>query len=114
MSDQVFSIQVPVGIENQLSGLPKEYNLTQNYPNPFNPSTTISFDLPVNSYIKLNILSSIGEQIVKLADGEYAAGTHQVIFNANNLSSGLYIYRIQIVGENSNVWNDSKKMIFMK
>ena len=90
------------------------YFLYQNFPNPFNPTTTISFDLPVNSYVKLKILNSIGEQVTKLADGEYAAGTHQVNFNARNLSSGLYIYRIQAVGEDGNVWIDNKKMILMK
>jgi len=91
-----------------------EYSLHQNFPNPFNPSTTISFDLPVNSNVILTILSSIGEQVTKLADGGYVAGTHQVIFNASNLSSGLYIYRIQAVGEDGNVWVDNKKMVLMK
>jgi len=91
-----------------------EYSLHQNFPNPFNPSTTISFDLPVNSNVILTILNSIGEQTTKLADGEYTAGAHQINFNASNLSSGLYIYRIQAVGEDGNVWIDNKKMILMK
>ncbi|RKY97824.1 MAG: hypothetical protein DRQ13_04200 [Ignavibacteriae bacterium] len=91
-----------------------EYSLHQNFPNPFNPSTTVSFDLPVNSNVILTILNSIGEQVTKLADGECTAGTHQVIFNASNLSSGLYIYRIQAVGEDGNVWMDNKKMILIK
>jgi len=82
--------------------------------NPFNPLTTISFDLPKESYVNLKILNSIGEQVNMLADGDYAAGTHQVVFNASNLSSGLYIYRIQIVGDDGNVWIDNKKMILMK
>jgi len=114
VSDQVFSIQVPVSVANQLSNIPKEYKLTQNYPNPFNPSTTISFDLPVNSNIVLKVFNLLGEQVAKLADGEYLAGSHQVIFDASNLSSGLYIYRIQAKGDDGNVYIDNKKMIVMK
>jgi photosystem II stability/assembly factor-like uncharacterized protein len=93
---------------------PIEYFLNQNYPNPFNPLTTISFDLQKNSNINLKILNSIGEQVNTVADGEYEAGTYHVIFNADNLSSGLYIYRIQAVGDDGQVWTESKKMILMK
>ncbi|NNG26024.1 MAG: hypothetical protein HKM87_00745 [Ignavibacteriaceae bacterium] len=49
-----------------------------------------------------------------LVDGEYGVGTHQVVFNADNLSSGLYIYRIQVVGDDGHVWVENKKMILMK
>ncbi len=90
------------------------YFLYQNYPNPFNPSTTITFELPRESYVILNILNSIGEQISTIANGEYSAGTHKIIFNASNLSSGLYIYRIKTVGNDGNVWIDNKKMILLK
>ncbi|MCW8805517.1 MAG: T9SS type A sorting domain-containing protein [Ignavibacteriaceae bacterium] len=72
----------------------KSFELSQNYPNPFNPSTTISFQLPEESFISLKVYDAIGTEVETIAEGEYPAGVHEVIFNADNLSSGLYLYRI--------------------
>ena len=72
----------------------KNFELSQNYPNPFNPSTTISFQLPEASFISLKVYDAIGTEIETIAEGEYPAGVHEIIFNADNLSSGLYLYRI--------------------
>ncbi len=72
----------------------KSFTLSQNYPNPFNPSTTISFQLPDESFISLKVYDAIGTEVETIAEGKYPAGVHEVIFNADNLSSGLYLYRI--------------------
>lgn len=72
----------------------KTFELSQNYPNPFNPSTTISFQLPEASFISLKVFDALGAEIQTIAEGKYPAGVHEVIFDAEKLSSGLYMYRI--------------------
>ena len=89
--------------------VPNQYELSQNYPNPFNPSTTIRFSLPQASQIKINIYNMIGEQVATIADGMYEAGYHKVTFNASNLPSGAYIYRIE-----SSDFVQVKKMILLR
>jgi glucuronoarabinoxylan endo-1,4-beta-xylanase len=78
--------------------LPTEVMLSQNYPNPFNPSTTIRFALPVPTEVRLDVFDLLGRQIVTLVNGAMPAGNHQVILNGANLSSGVYVYRIQAGG----------------
>ena len=72
----------------------KSFSLSQNYPNPFNPSTTISFQLPEASYIALKVYDAIGTEIETIAEGNFPAGVHEVIFDASKLSSGIYLYRL--------------------
>jgi len=72
----------------------KDFELSQNYPNPFNPSTTISFQLPEESFITLKVYDAIGTEVETIAEGKYPAGVHEVVFNVDKLSSGLYLYRI--------------------
>ncbi|MCW8804519.1 MAG: T9SS type A sorting domain-containing protein [Ignavibacteriaceae bacterium] len=72
----------------------KSFELSQNYPNPFNPSTTISFQLPEASFISLKVYDAIGTEVETIAEGKYPAGVHEVNFNSEKLSSGLYLYRI--------------------
>jgi hypothetical protein len=72
----------------------KSFELSQNYPNPFNPSTTISFQLPEASFISLKVFDALGTEVETIAEGKYPAGVHEVVFDAEKLSSGLYLYRI--------------------
>ena len=74
--------------------IPQTFEVWQNYPNPFNPSTNISFSVPKASDISLKVYNLIGQEVASLVDGKVAAGTHTFTFNAENLSSGLYFYRI--------------------
>lgn len=89
--------------------VPTQYDLSQNYPNPFNPSTTIQYSLPKQTQLKINIYNMLGELVETLAAGTYEAGYHKVTFNASNLPSGTYIYRM----ESSN-FIQVKKMLLIK
>jgi hypothetical protein len=90
--------------------LPKEYSLNQNYPNPFNPTTNIRFGLPEASVVKLGIYNILGEEIATLVNNvELAAGYHTYNFDGNNLTSGLYIYRIE-----AGKFVEVKKMMLIK
>ena len=75
-------------------GHPSDFNLSQNYPNPFNPSTTIRYGLANNSLVTLAVFNTLGQEVALLVSGEIKAGDHEVVFDASNLSSGVYIYRI--------------------
>lgn len=95
--------------EGNFGDSPKSYHLTQNYPNPFNPSTTIEYDLPKASNVSIEVYNTSGQKITTLLNKKMAAGNHEVEFNAANLSSGVYFYRIQ-AGE----FHDVKKMILLR
>ncbi|MBI9070033.1 MAG: discoidin domain-containing protein [Melioribacteraceae bacterium] len=89
--------------------LPSEYSLEQNYPNPFNPTTTISFSIPVNSKVELDVFNILGEKITTLVNDVLSAGKHKIEFNANNLSSGIYIYALK-----ANNFSKVKKLTLIK
>ncbi len=91
------------------SGAPVEFTLSQNYPNPFNPSTNIDFALPKTGYVNLTIFNTLGQKVATLVDGERIAGKYTVRFDASNLSTGWYIYRLQT---ESNVM--ARKMLLIK
>jgi len=93
------------------------FTLNQNYPNPFNPSTTIRYQLPVNSKVKLKIYNIHSEEVVVLVNSEQNAGYYQIIWKPNqNITSGVYFYRIEAIpldGE-AKSFVDTKKLIFIK
>ena len=68
--------------------------LYQNYPNPFNSMTAIQFSVPRRTNLNLTIYNLLGQAVSHLVEGEVVAGTHEVIFDANSLPSGVYIYRL--------------------
>jgi hypothetical protein len=73
---------------------PQTFELRQNYPNPFNPTTIISYELPANDMVRLEIYDILGRKIETLLSERQNAGNHSVPFNASNLSSGVYFYRL--------------------
>ncbi len=77
------------------AGLPKAFALEQNYPNPFNPSTMISYQLPASSNVSLKVFDMLGKEVATLVNARQEAGAYTVNFNANQLSSGVYFYRLQ-------------------
>jgi len=94
---------------NHFVEVPNSFELFQNYPNPFNPQTTISFSLRKNGYVRLDVFNSLGQKVITLINEIVTAGIHQRIFNASELSSGMYYYRIDTEG-----FSQTKKMILIK
>lgn len=87
---------MPVSNEEIISENPTGFALNQNYPNPFNPSTVISYELPVSSEVQLRVFDMLGREVATLIDHKLQlAGTHTVNFDAGNLSSGTYLYRLE-------------------
>ncbi|MCB1060791.1 MAG: T9SS type A sorting domain-containing protein [Calditrichaeota bacterium] len=91
------------------SVLPTQYALMQNYPNPFNPSTQITFSLPEASDVSLVVFDALGRQVATIANASLGAGLHTMIFDASNLSAGLYFYQLK-AGDYSAV----RKMMLIK
>jgi len=102
----------PLSIDE--TSLPTEYAIHQNYPNPFNPITTLRYDLPENSLVKITVYDMLGREVKTLINQTQDAGYRSVIWNATNdygkpVSAGIYIYQIQ-AGE----YNSTKKMVLLK
>lgn len=93
---------------------PKEFILNQNYPNPFNPATKISFSLAVESKVALKIFDVLGQEVLTLVNNNFTAGSHEVEFDASNLNSGVYFYRIEADGVDGQKFSSVKKMILSK
>jgi hypothetical protein len=100
-------------IEVEVLGV-KEFALGQNYPNPFNPSTTINFSLAVDSKVSLKIFDVLGQEVATLINGQMAAGSQKVSFDASSLNSGVYFYRIDASGVDGQKFSSVKKMILTK
>ncbi|MFQ3598505.1 MAG: T9SS type A sorting domain-containing protein [Chloroherpetonaceae bacterium] len=92
-----------------LAGELTSYKLAQNYPNPFNPSTTISYQLPVTSDVKLEIFDILGKKVATLVNGRQAAGAYTYTWNASTSASGIYFYRLQ-----AGNFVETKKMMLVK
>ncbi len=108
---------VPVGVEKDpVTQIPSKYELSQNYPNPFNPSTTIQFALPKAGVVSLKVYNILGEEVATLINREMNAGFQSVNFDASQLSSGLYLYRISAGTSTSSATEfvDVKKMLLLK
>jgi len=87
---------IPAGTGvSEKSGAPKFFGLAQNYPNPFNPSTTVAYSLKNTGKVRLSVFDIMGKEVAVLVDGTQAAGSHQIQFNAINLTTGLYFYKLQ-------------------
>jgi hypothetical protein len=75
--------------------VPREYDLAQNFPNPFNPSTVIQYAIPFKSHVLLTVHNLLGQVVSTLVNGEQEAGFHEIKFEALNLASGVYLYRLE-------------------
>jgi hypothetical protein len=103
---------IPVTITNldtEKNQIPQNIKLYQNYPNPFNPITTIEFDLPNNSDVTLNIFNVLGEKVETLVSDRLTAGSYSYHFNASNLASGIYLYRLE-----ASEFIEIRKMVLMR
>ena len=86
-----------------------EYYLTQNYPNPFNPTTKINFNLPVAGNVKLTVYNLLGQEIKTLVNGYNESGVYNYTFDAKELNSGIYIYKLE-----SGNYSQTRKMTLVK
>ena len=91
------------------NNIPKVYKLWQNYPNPFNPMTTITYELPELSNVKVNIYDVLGRTVRNLVNGKQKAGRYSVTWDAASNSSGIYFYKIE-----TESFSETKKMILVK
>ena len=88
---------------------PSEFTLSQNYPNPFNPTTSISYQLPVNSFVSLKVYDVLGNEVSTLVNEQKAAGEYSAVFNASALGSGVYFYVLK-----AGNFLQSRKMMLVK
>lgn len=95
--------------ENNISNIPKDFNLSQNYPNPFNPTTNIKFDIPKSGNVILKVYNELGKEVNTLVNSFRTAGTYEINFEASALSSGIYFYTL-----NSDGLTATKKMLLVK
>ncbi len=95
--------------ENGIGELPVEVRLEQNYPNPFNPATEISFSVPEPMHVRLEVFDVTGRHIETLIDRQMSRGEHTTRFNAENLSSGIYLYRLEAGNQSF-----TRRMMFVK
>lgn len=104
-------IQIPANGVSDVNGngLPKEYSLMQNFPNPFNPSTIIRFSIPERAFVSLRVYNVLGEVVANLLNENLDQGTYNINFNASNLTSGVYFYRIE-----ANNFSQANKMLLVK
>jgi hypothetical protein len=95
--------------DDPLLSMPGQFGLKQNYPNPFNPLTKIKFNIPKSEEVKIEIFNTLGQRIDILVNQFMKAGYHEVEFNAQNLSSGIYLYRIE-----AGKFQDTNKMVLLR
>ncbi|MBN2089441.1 T9SS type A sorting domain-containing protein [candidate division KSB1 bacterium] len=109
----VVKVSVTTGLADN-SIVPDEFNLAQNYPNPFNPMTRIDFSIAMSGNVNISVYNTLGQKIVTLIDRQMDAGRFTVNFSGNDLSTGEYIYRIEVKGDEGVLYQQIRKMILMK
>ena len=97
------------GVENEFNGTIDSYKLFDAFPNPFNPSTIISYQIPENDFVTLKVYDAIGNEVATLVNENKQSGIYKVTFDADNLPSGVYFYRLQAVS-----FVETKKMLLLK
>lgn len=107
--DAIINFITDVQEGNNNRARPNKYGLQQNYPNPFNPMTKISYSIANQSKITLKVYDTLGNELQTLVKGEQYPGNYEVSFNASNLSSGIYFYRLT-----TESWVEIKKMVVAK
>ena len=110
IDDSIFVKNQATNVDDQGSLLsPNNYNLAQNYPNPFNPVTTIKYSIPETGNVSLKVYDILGNEVAALVNEEKTQGVYSVTFDATNLSSGVYFYKLQ-----SGSYVETKKMLLLK
>jgi hypothetical protein len=111
---RLFSTGTSLAVD-EVAEVPKAYGLSQNYPNPFNPSTKISYDVPKTSQVKIVIYDVLGRVVATLVDGVQAASKYTVDWNASNVATGVYFYRMTAKSvDGSGDFTSVRKLLLMK
>jgi hypothetical protein len=105
--DGTFSYSNEVKVD--VAASPIQFELAQNYPNPFNPSTTVKFSIPQSSNVILKVFNALGQEVATLVDQNMEAGSHTINFDASQLKSGIYFYRLE-----AGTFNEVRKMTLIK
>ncbi len=90
-------------------GLPRGFRLDQNYPNPFNPMTTLQFAIPQRAHVTLRVFDLLGREVSTLVDKALGPGAYKVVFDAEDLPSGVYLYRLT-----AGAFTETKAMTLLK
>lgn len=107
--------EMVTSVKQSSTQMPERYSLSQNYPNPFNPSTTLRFSIPEQSTVRFSIFNTLGQTISEMVNEVKDAGSYEQSFNASQLSSGIYFYRIEATSvNNSKTFVETKKMMLMR
>ncbi len=109
--DRIVAVNILTDVDDEAEKISR-FDLSQNFPNPFNPSTKIKYSIPENSNVKLIVFNSLGEKVATIVNKYQTAGKHEANFNAENLSSGVYFYRLSVIGKEQRY--STKKMIILK
>jgi len=123
-SVETFVVKIDLGdltsVQENHAGMPAVFNLEQNYPNPFNPSTTIRFALPEAGSVTLQVYTLTGQLVRQLANGKYANGRHEVVWDGRDhrgvaMASGIYFYRLEVHKQNGDApFTETHKMVLVK
>ncbi|MBA4407608.1 hypothetical protein C0389_10065 [bacterium] len=97
------------GVEEEKNNLPTNFALEQNYPNPFNPTTTIKYSILRQSVVSISVYDLLGREVSVLVNEEKPAGNYSIKFNGSNLTSGVYLYRMQ-----AGSFVETKKLVMIK
>ncbi|MCP4580393.1 MAG: T9SS type A sorting domain-containing protein [candidate division Zixibacteria bacterium] len=108
-SNKDYGSNVDITEIDEISNIPDKFALMQNYPNPFNQSTTIRYDLPKAGDVTIDIYDILGRKVETLINGNQPAGHHQVTWNARDMATGMYFYKL-----NADNFSETKKMIMLK
>ena len=111
------SVGSTVSVQEIAGEMPRSFVLSQNYPNPFNPETTIEYSLPTSADVSLIVYNLLGEEIARLIYERKPAGSHTIEWDASNVASGIYLYRLQ--ASPTSVWQagdfvQTRKMLLLK
>ncbi|MCX8105743.1 MAG: T9SS type A sorting domain-containing protein [Ignavibacterium album] len=109
ISEATVKYNTVLGIDNKISETPTDFSLFQNYPNPFNPNTKIQFSVSTAEFVSLKVFDVLGNEVATLVSEQLTPGIYQHNFDATNLSSGVYYYKLQ-----AGNYSETKKMILMR
>jgi len=109
IGDLTWYPEITVGVKEIPNSVPTKFSLSQNYPNPFNPTTNIKYSIPQSGFVTLRVFNLLGQEVASLVNQNQKPGEYIVDFDASNLASGIYLYKIQ-----SGDFTLTKKMMILK